>query len=158
MIALTVLQPWAGLIALEAKQYETRSWKTSYRGKLAIHAGKNGAFLLDTLREWREGCGDDEFLQAFHAGIQGRYNPMDFPRGAIVAVVTLVDCVPTHILREEVSQQELSLGDFGPSRYGWKLENVQRLETPVFCSGQQGLWRMPESVAVACITQLEGVA
>lgn len=38
MKALTLWQPWASLIALGEKRYETRSWATSYRGLLAIHA------------------------------------------------------------------------------------------------------------------------
>jgi len=38
--AITILQPWASLIACGAKQIETRSWATKYRGQLAIHAGK----------------------------------------------------------------------------------------------------------------------
>src|SRR3954451_22243677 len=38
--ALTLTQPWATLVAIGAKQIETRSWGTSYRGWLAIHAAK----------------------------------------------------------------------------------------------------------------------
>src|SRR5258708_5270609 len=38
--ALTLWQPWASLIAVGAKTIETRSWSTSYRGPLAIHAAK----------------------------------------------------------------------------------------------------------------------
>ncbi|MEZ7793182.1 ASCH domain-containing protein [Niallia circulans] len=34
-------QPWATLIALGGKEFETRSWQTKYLGKLAIHAGKS---------------------------------------------------------------------------------------------------------------------
>jgi hypothetical protein len=40
MKALTVLQPWAQLLILGAKRYETRSWKTKHRGPLLIHAGR----------------------------------------------------------------------------------------------------------------------
>jgi hypothetical protein len=40
MKALTLIQPWATLVALGEKQIETRSWDTKYRGPLAIHAGK----------------------------------------------------------------------------------------------------------------------
>lgn len=39
MKALTLHQPWASLIALGYKTIETRSWATSHRGPLAIHAG-----------------------------------------------------------------------------------------------------------------------
>lgn len=40
MKAITIWQPWASLLATGAKQYETRSWATSYRGPIAIHAAK----------------------------------------------------------------------------------------------------------------------
>ena len=40
MKAITIIQPWATLIALGEKQFETRSWFTKHRGELAIHAGK----------------------------------------------------------------------------------------------------------------------
>lgn len=41
MKALTIKQPWASLIVDGYKCYEFRSWKTNYRGKILIHAGKN---------------------------------------------------------------------------------------------------------------------
>jgi hypothetical protein len=52
MKALSVMQPWATLIALGAKHIETRSWATSHRGQLAIHASSrmNRVALLN-LRE-----------------------------------------------------------------------------------------------------------
>lgn len=36
MKALTVRQPWATLLAIEAKAVETRSWKTDYRGPVLM--------------------------------------------------------------------------------------------------------------------------
>ena len=42
MKVITIKQPHAGAIFTTPilKAYETRSWATSYRGPLAIHAGK----------------------------------------------------------------------------------------------------------------------
>ena len=40
MKALSLTQPWASLVVIGAKCYETRSWATNYRGPLAIHASK----------------------------------------------------------------------------------------------------------------------
>lgn len=40
MRAISLLQPWATLVALGAKRRETRSWPTRYRGPIAIHASK----------------------------------------------------------------------------------------------------------------------
>lgn len=41
MRAISLWQPWASAIALGSKRIETRSWSTSYRGPLAIHAAKS---------------------------------------------------------------------------------------------------------------------
>ena len=36
---LTIREPWASLVGCGVKIIETRSWPTSYRGELYIHAG-----------------------------------------------------------------------------------------------------------------------
>ena len=41
MKVLTIKEPWATLIIEGYKKYEFRSWKTNYRGKILIHAGKS---------------------------------------------------------------------------------------------------------------------
>ena len=40
MKVLSIKEPWASLIINGYKKYEFRSWKTNYRGKILIHAGK----------------------------------------------------------------------------------------------------------------------
>jgi hypothetical protein len=40
MKVISIIQPWATLIAIGEKKFETRSWSTKYRGELAIHASK----------------------------------------------------------------------------------------------------------------------
>jgi len=38
--ALSIRMPWAYLIATGVKDVENRTWKTNYRGRVFIHAGK----------------------------------------------------------------------------------------------------------------------
>ena len=40
MKALSIKQPWAWAIIHAGKNVENRTWATSYRGPLLIHAGK----------------------------------------------------------------------------------------------------------------------
>jgi hypothetical protein len=40
MKALTLYHPWTSLIVHGFKHYETRSWQTQVRGRIAIHAGR----------------------------------------------------------------------------------------------------------------------
>ncbi len=39
---LSIRQPWAWLIVNGYKDIENRTWSTRFRGKVLIHAGKNG--------------------------------------------------------------------------------------------------------------------
>ena len=41
MKAITIKQPWASLIVEGIKDIENRTWKTSFRGRVLIHAGMN---------------------------------------------------------------------------------------------------------------------
>jgi ATP-dependent exoDNAse (exonuclease V) beta subunit len=80
---LSVRQPWAWAIIHAGKNVENRTWPTNYRGKLAIHAGKS--------------CTPVEYESAARAIVnisRKRPPPLDeLPRGCIVGVVELVDCV-----------------------------------------------------------------
>ena len=40
MKALSIRQPWAYLIVSGRKDIENRSWRTHFRGKFLVHAGK----------------------------------------------------------------------------------------------------------------------
>ncbi len=59
MKAISIWQPWASLIAIGAKQIETRSWATGYRGLLVIHAAKRWEH-----EEQREACASNAIFQA----------------------------------------------------------------------------------------------
>ena len=47
MKVLSIIEPWATLIKEKKKYIETRTWKTSYRGELFIHASKKKININD---------------------------------------------------------------------------------------------------------------
>lgn len=123
MNALTICQPYAEMIAIGMKVIENRTWPTTYRGPLAIHAGKS--------REWL----DDDYDYSKH------FPDMTF--GSVIAIVTLEDCVrlnqlPAHLVDNEHAN--------GP--WCWILNDVHRI-TPVPFRGSQGLWTFPDSFVPA---------
>lgn len=128
MKALTIIQPYAHLIAEGLKVVENRKWATPYRGPLLIHAGKN--------RSWLE------------SGERERYPHMAF--GAIVALATLVGCVPLEKLPERYRGHRYAEGPFC-----WLLRDVRRLVEPVPCTGAQGLWEPDRTTLAAVRSQLE---
>lgn len=133
MKAISLHQPWATLVAIQAKQYETRSWYTSYRGPLIIHAAKRydeGA---------QRGPDRTHFIKAFlDAGIT--HYSSQIPLGAYLCIVDLVNVVTTESVVNSLSEQEKAFGNYLPGRFAWKLENVRTFPEPVPARGFQGLW------------------
>lgn len=86
MRALSLTQPWATLVAQGAKRIETRSFQTTYRGQLAIHASKG--FPRDAI----ELALTEPFRPTLHG--LGYEQLADLPLGSILAVATVADCVP----------------------------------------------------------------
>lgn len=143
MKALSLIQPWASIIAIGEKQWETRSWSTPYRGPIAIHASGNRD-------EVKAGV-----LRHFHEEAIGlKLEAGTLPYKAIVALAFLTDCKPTEELRDTVSKREALVGDFGSGRFGLKLDMVLRLRDPVPASGMLGIWDVPPEVAKLVLGQL----
>ena len=133
MKAITLTQPWATLVAIGAKRYETRSWSTEHRGELAIHAAKG--ITKESLNVMQ--------IPAFRKALAAAelHYLGDLPRGAVIATCTLVDVTPTaDLVLDVVSPQEREFGDFTPGRYAWTLEDVKALAEPVPARGALSLW------------------
>lgn len=126
---LTLWQPWASLIALGLKTYETRTWGTNYRGPIAIHAAKRP---MDDLAQ-------DVWEECLHAaGMKG--SDIELPLGAIVALCRLANCESTDVATlSDASFVDWLAGDFSGSRYAWKLDLTVKLGSPILFKGQQGL-------------------
>lgn len=178
MKAITLTPPWGTLVAIGAKRIETRAWSTNYRGPLAIHQAK----LLNGLRrrddEVRVGtrelekrladlCDQDPFFPALRGHLSGytaAERAKDLPRGAIVAVVNLADCIRTehvdiaswirshhlghmaHPQLRALVEQERAFGDYTPGRYAWTFDRLVNLHDGIECAGGRGLWDVPEHV------------
>jgi putative component of membrane protein insertase Oxa1/YidC/SpoIIIJ protein YidD len=146
--ALTILQPWASLLAIGEKLYETRSWATKYRGPIAIHAGKQDfRVLIRTLPVNTQKAMYDALCDAY--GIKsGAFTRLT--AGAIIATAELIEChcivqhgsngIVTDRGTITCSEQELIFGDFTPGRYAWAFANMKLLPEPIPARGHQRLW------------------
>lgn len=115
MKTLSVIQPWAWAIIHAGKTVENRTWECAYRGELAIHASKE--YDLQG-REWIE--------QEFRIAVPG---PSDCPRGGVIGMVQMVDCVTRHS----------SPWFFGP--FGFVLAEPQSIR-PIPTRGQLGIFEV----------------
>ena len=137
MNILSLWQPWASFMALGYKLNETRSWATSYRGPLAIHAAKNTSAIKDA----------DDILQ--DAGLlkedETTEGATKWPLGEIIVVVRLVDCVRTESIRDSLSQRERAMGDYSDGRFALVTTDLKRIKPGIPFRGMQGLKPLPEN-------------
>lgn len=109
--ALSIMQPWAWLIVAGHKDIENRTWPTSYRGPVLIHAGKRAdAHFMPPYWEWSDIT-----------------PPCDFDLGGIIGEAEIIDCV----------RDSLSPWFHGP--YGFVLDNMRPLPFQP-CRGQLGFF------------------
>ena len=138
MKALTLTQPWASLMALGYKQVETRSWRTQYRGPLAIHAAKG---YPASARRFAEDFGGLARI----------------PRGAVVCTIDLVDCQPTEEVALRISDLECHLGDYAPGRWAWLFDpaSLRVPADPIPARGALSLWEWDSLSSTGALAALE---
>ena len=142
MIALSVRQPWCWAILHAGKRIENRDWRTSFRGRVLLHASKG------CTREEYEDSAD--FIRDAEPGL---VVPLlaELPRGALVGAMTITGCVEVHIdaLGDAVPSAAIPVPQLrwacGP--YGLLLADMVALPRPVPCKGALGFWRVPQEVA-----------
>lgn len=113
---LSIRQPWAWLIVNGHKDIENRTWKTNFRGKVLVHAGK----------KW-----DENVTLADIKAMYGVEVPRRLKTGGIVGIVEITDCVT----------QSKSPWFFGP--YGFTLKGAEPLPFHP-CKGKMGFFRLDE--------------
>lgn len=156
MKALSLIQPWATLVAVGAKRYETRSWSTPYRGPIAIHASKwldaGGKIISKDVADYLALCHQEPFRSALTQN--GIDRVRELPSGAIVAVARLVDVV--HADTVVIDDLEREFGNFAPGRYAWKFADVRAI-APIPHRGFPGLWDLPAAALAAVQTSANPV-
>ncbi|MEA5155955.1 ASCH domain-containing protein [Raineyella sp.] len=138
MKTLTIRQPWAALIMAGIKHHETRTWTTTYRGQLVIHAGMTWATDSPCRRQPPWSFVPDGRLR----------NALDHPgpagpvfadqRGAILGEVTLTDVIETTDYAP--TDLERLLGDYGPGLYAWVLKDPVAYPQTIPVKDRLGLW------------------
>jgi hypothetical protein len=123
MKILSVRQPWAWALIFAGKDIENRSWTTSYRGPIAIHASKGM-----TRREYNEA---KNFI--LNIGIERVPLQDELEFGKVIGVVDLVG---------SISSTEYNFGsqdsEWFQGPHGWIVENPKPV-IPFIYTGALGL-------------------
>lgn len=135
MKVLSIKQPWANWLVDRdcrggrIKQIEVRTWKTNYRGPLAIHVSRRPD--TEIMKQ----------LSPFAKSLLG-----DLYLGCIIGTCNLVD-ISNYDTKDKFADDilwHLNNPDWWDGRclYGWVLSNPKKLDTPIPCKGRLGLWEM----------------
>lgn len=127
MKVISIQEPYATLISLGHKKIETRSWKTSYRGEILIHASISKQFL--------KSIKDKEVLDLI--------KNIDLNYGKIICKAKLTDCIEMtkdFIEKTKNNKKEYSLGIYEEKRYAWILDDIKPLNKHIPIKGKLGLW------------------
>lgn len=121
MRTISIRQPWVWAILAGHKPVENRSWWTAYRGPLLIHASKSATkrYVAEQAQAIAESFG--LAVPAFD----------DLPKGGIVGMVDLVDCLDSHPSPWYI-----------PGHFAWVLANPRPLPF-LPCNGQLGFFDVP---------------
>lgn len=124
MKALSIHQPWAWAILHAGKVVENRTWATTHRGPLLVHAAKSRAsYDREKAFDWRE--------------IYGTPIPSweELITGAVVGVVDVVACLRA---------AEAPPTPWAEGPWCWVLANPRPLADPVPFRGAQLLFDVPD--------------
>lgn len=116
MNAISIQQPWAELIVSGVKDVENRSWYTSFRGRILIHAGKK--------------FDNESFIELQECGFFKGKKKSDFQLGGIVGITTITNCVTK-------SKSQWFFGE-----YGFVLKDSERVPFHPH-KGQLGIFNTP---------------
>lgn len=137
---LSLWEPWASLVVFGAKRYETRSWRTSYTGPVAIHASKTFKPAQRLLCE----------REPFHSALRdGGWYDRPIVLGAVLGVAELMRCDHTESILGIPGfsgSEEREFGDYSDRRWAWELYNPIRFERPVPLAGKVYLFDIETSI------------
>ncbi|MBD2386038.1 hypothetical protein [Cylindrospermum sp. FACHB-282] len=136
MYALTVREPYATLLSLGIKKFETRDYPIRHRGDLVIHAGRNEQefYMLD---EIKKRVTDPRVHRLTVEDLKKNL-------GKALAIANHYNCIcmdETFISMQ--NPDELAYGFFSSGRFAWGMKDIRLLINPIPIMGQQKLFLFP---------------
>lgn len=127
--ALSIKQPWLYAILQLGKSVENRDWEPPQYiigQRIALHASKS-----------YDKDGDLAIAQ-----ITGYQVPRGLPRGCFLATARVAGVITEEQVYSSIVSADIDTWFCG--RYGWLLADIRPLEKPIPCTGQLGLWNIPD--------------
>ena len=130
MKVLSVKQPWAALLVNGIKDIENRTRRTTFRGRILIHASKaqKSGFIADFLTE-------EQAKAVCEAKIKDSDFGKSLVRGMIIGSIELYDCVKNE--RSIWAEKNV---------WNWKVRKPILFKKPIPAKGKLGLWNFEKEI------------
>ncbi len=142
MKAITLLQPYAQLIAVGVTPYHALTWEDEYRGPVAIHASTVKSTQGEQIAQERE----------FYDALKSHKVSYDqLPFGKVIATAELVAVHHAPYLVHHISRlhRKLLAGRPHTHRYIFEFGNLKLIKEPSAHKDGKELWEWQESAAPA---------
>jgi hypothetical protein len=151
MKALTLTQPWCGLVASGLKLVENRPKKIApkdlFGQRFALHASRQ---IDDSVDERIHGIAPD----VYEKETLERWRKLSVITSAILGTAILEPGVCEKPSDAETLREDQRRWFFGP--IGYALTDVRPLAKAIPCRGFQGFWTVPENIAKQVLEQVGG--
>lgn len=148
MKCLSIQQPWATLIVAGATRFEVRSWRTPYRGLLAIHAGRK--MPRDNLRLCRAPA-VATWLERL-----GYHLLADLPTQAVLGTVQLKECWwsgPPDPPSADPADLRVMCGNLPPEQWLWQFQEPVAFPVPASWPGNLRIFDIPDDLAERAVRE-----
>lgn len=142
MKALSLLQPWASLIVVGAKKWETRPWKPS---TTMLYILRNSGLLIHASAKFDRQNRTLLTYPPFCAYLD-RNNKL--PTGAIIGSVKVGRVIPTDEWMKEFNpdinpdaQTEQAFGNYSSGRWTWEMLEPEVYAEPIPYKGALSIWK-----------------
>ena len=143
MRVLSVQQPWAQLLITGNKAFEIRTWKTDFRGRIALHVSSAlapGAYQL--------AVDEPAYADAYaRSGIGSLSDLRQLQKSAIVGTIEIADVQTRHDLADSLTGDEREMFEtVDDDTFMWRMLKPIAFD-PVAIKGKLNLWTLPDDVA-----------
>ena len=143
MKAITLPQPAASMVAAGVMPLTVHGYRVEHIGPVAIHA------KAELSVRGRDACFRQPLCEALHGLGFGKIEMI--PLGGIVGIAELERTVRVDMFREFLARYDWRLidviGDPKGSNFFFEWRGVIHFDRAIRCSGNTGLWDLPEVVA-----------
>lgn len=149
MMALTIWEPWASLIAAGAKPYEWRGWEAPKRlvgQRIAIHAGSRKVKreeIVELILQLRGGGAvGTSLIPEIALPLLERWHmsPGMLPLSSVLCTAVLGKPITAAVYASKHGLYAADSDRVDHTKWGWPLTDIKQIEPFAPAKGMQGFW------------------